>query len=116
MMDRIRAWLNTWGVFVGTLIAALVGLIYGTFFKKKTQVVTAGPSDKQKSIEEETKEKERDLEKEIADEVNKTILIRDKTLENLTEEEQKKVAELQDDPKAVNEFLLEVGKRQRGGE
>lgn len=115
MMDRIKAWLNVWGVFVGTLVAALVGLIYGTFFKKKT-VVTAGPSDKQKGIEEETKQKERDLEKEIADEVNKTILIRDQTVENLTDAEKKKVEELKDDPKAVNEFLLEVGKRQRGGE
>ncbi len=113
MMDRIKAWLNTWGFFVGTLLTALAGLIYGAF-RKKTQVVTAGPSDQQKSIEKETKEKERDLEKEIADEVNKTILIRDQTVENLTVEEKKRVEELQDDPKAVNEFLLEVGKRQRG--
>lgn len=114
MMDRIRAWLNTWGVFAGTLIAALVGLIYGTFFKKKPQVVTAGPSDGQKDLEKETQEKERNLEKEIADEVNTTILIRDQTLENLTKEEQKKIDELKDDPKAINEFLLDVGKRQRG--
>jgi hypothetical protein len=113
-MESIKKWLNTWGTFVATFIVAVAGLIYGAF-RKKAPAGPAGPSDKQKDIEKETQQKSHELEAQIAEEVNKTILIRDQTLEKLTEEEKKKVEELKGDPKAVNEYLLEVGKRQRGG-
>lgn len=108
-LDFVKKW---WRWLIA---GAAVVLAFALGRLKKPTVVVPEPSEKQKSTEEKTKQEEAKLDQKAAEETQKVLDQHKATVDALTDEQRKKVEEIKDDPQAVNQYLLDVGKTIRGG-
>ncbi len=113
-MKKITEFMKKWWRWLLAGAAVLLAFILGERLKKPV-VVVQGPSEKQKDIEEKTKQEEAKLDQKAAEETQKILDQHKASVDALTDEQRKKVDEIKDDPQAVNQYLLDVGKDMRGG-
>lgn len=72
------------------------------------------PEETQRQIKEEIDRKIEDLEKDKQEEVRRIVEAHDDAIEELTEEQQAEVSSLLSNPSALNDYLLDVGRKVRG--
>jgi hypothetical protein len=105
--------LKKWGGWLAAAVVAVAGVLFA-IFRGRPPPVIAGPSPVQKKTDAEVEEHEKVLDAEAAAKSKALIAAHEADVGQLTETEKKKVEEIQTDPEAVNQFLLDVGRRQRG--
>lgn len=115
-MDAFLAWVKKyWQVIAAFAIAVVAFLLGIKVAKPKPSPVQPGPSDEQKKAEEETKK----AEQQAADVRDKTIADakteHDQSVTQVIQDEQKKTNGLLNDSDALNQQLIDIGKKVRGG-
>lgn len=103
--------LQSWG---GWIVAALIGIIaiLVTVFRKP-KVVEAGPSDLQKTKDEEAQKAQQQAEQQKDDAKKEAQQQHDDALKKIEQQQQSNTVIIKDDPEAINDFLKDVGSQVR---
>jgi len=112
---RIKPYLLLGLVALAGLLAFVLtfGRSLASLFAKK-QLPPDQPSEKQKKIEQDAAEKERELYDETEKKVVEIQDAHDGAVKDVVEAQEERYQELKDDPEALNDWLLKVGKDVRG--
>lgn len=107
-MLSIWLWVKKYWGIVLAIASAILAFFLGLSLKK-TPVIVPGESPEKKKIEDETKRKELELDAEAKKKTLEAQEEYEHAVEVVVEDQVKKSEELKTDPKALNDYLHEVG-------
>lgn len=118
-LKKAWGWLKeNWKAVLLGVATLGIGLVIGRAARRKQQVINpelVGAEKTQREAQAEKERKEREAREERDRRIGEVYEEHADKVRALTEEQARRAEELRDDPDALNDYLLSVGKELRGG-